>query len=309
MLHVCCYEADAYARVGRQAAADRGGVGEGGPLRPGHRPLPPLPVGRRADPSPEHANLGQRHLQPGAGRRLPGRRVAARRAAADRRRVGVDVDATSTATRASPRSPTRSTPRSSSAPTTRCCAAARSAPTRPPCRGTFRNWDYPIRRQIFAGFRCARDARPTRRLSPMCRHLAYLGPPRHAGRRWCSTPPHSLAAPVLGAARHARRRHGQRRRLRRRLVSRPTAGAGRATGGAAPIWSDAVAARRWPRRPAPAPCSPRSARPPSGMPVSRDGGRAVHRRAAGCSATTAWSPAGPDVGRRAGRRAAGRPTC
>lgn len=28
------------------------------------------------------------------------------------------------------------------------------------CRGTFRNWDYPIRRQIFAGFRCARDAGP-----------------------------------------------------------------------------------------------------------------------------------------------------
>ncbi|HEU4514621.1 MAG TPA: SUMF1/EgtB/PvdO family nonheme iron enzyme, partial [Nocardioidaceae bacterium] len=28
------------------------------------------------------------------------------------------------------------------------------------CRGTFRNWDYPIRRQIFSGFRCARDPRP-----------------------------------------------------------------------------------------------------------------------------------------------------
>ncbi|MBC7592573.1 MAG: ergothioneine biosynthesis protein EgtB [Kineosporiaceae bacterium] len=27
-------------------------------------------------------------------------------------------------------------------------------------RGTFRNWDYPIRRQIFAGFRCAREPRP-----------------------------------------------------------------------------------------------------------------------------------------------------
>jgi iron(II)-dependent oxidoreductase len=25
-------------------------------------------------------------------------------------------------------------------------------------RRTFRNWDFPIRRQIFAGFRCARDA-------------------------------------------------------------------------------------------------------------------------------------------------------
>jgi gamma-glutamyl hercynylcysteine S-oxide synthase len=27
-------------------------------------------------------------------------------------------------------------------------------------RATFRNWDHPIRRQIFAGFRCARDASP-----------------------------------------------------------------------------------------------------------------------------------------------------
>ena len=25
-------------------------------------------------------------------------------------------------------------------------------------RNTFRNWDYPIRRQIFSGFRCASDA-------------------------------------------------------------------------------------------------------------------------------------------------------
>jgi iron(II)-dependent oxidoreductase len=28
------------------------------------------------------------------------------------------------------------------------------------CRGTFRNWDLPIRRQIFSGFRCARDPLP-----------------------------------------------------------------------------------------------------------------------------------------------------
>jgi iron(II)-dependent oxidoreductase len=28
------------------------------------------------------------------------------------------------------------------------------------CRGTFRNWDLPIRRQIFSGFRCARDLSP-----------------------------------------------------------------------------------------------------------------------------------------------------
>ncbi|GGI02221.1 ergothioneine biosynthesis protein EgtB [Arthrobacter liuii] len=30
-------------------------------------------------------------------------------------------------------------------------------------RGTFRNWDYPIRRQIFSGFRTARDAHPDER--------------------------------------------------------------------------------------------------------------------------------------------------
>jgi iron(II)-dependent oxidoreductase len=28
------------------------------------------------------------------------------------------------------------------------------------CRGTFRNWDHPVRRQIFSGFRCARDPLP-----------------------------------------------------------------------------------------------------------------------------------------------------
>jgi iron(II)-dependent oxidoreductase len=32
------------------------------------------------------------------------------------------------------------------------------------CRGTFRNWDHPVRRQIFAGFRTARDAAPSESL-------------------------------------------------------------------------------------------------------------------------------------------------
>ena len=31
------------------------------------------------------------------------------------------------------------------------------AVSRVACRGTFRNWDYPIRRQIFSGFRTARS--------------------------------------------------------------------------------------------------------------------------------------------------------
>ena len=40
----------------------------------------------------------------------------------------------------------------------------------PAIRPTFRNWDYPIRRQIFSGFRCAQD-------DVMCRLIAYLGEP------------------------------------------------------------------------------------------------------------------------------------
>ena len=53
---------------------------------------------------------------------------------------------------------TGSTPRCSSAASTRSCAAARGPPARGSSRPTFRNWDYPQRRQIFSGFRIAKDA-------------------------------------------------------------------------------------------------------------------------------------------------------
>ena len=49
------------------------------------------------------------------------------------------------------------------------------------CRGTFRNWDYPIRRQIFAGFRTARDGEaPLRGARAMPVHVDGHLPPDFA---------------------------------------------------------------------------------------------------------------------------------
>ena len=87
------------------------------------------------------------------------------------------------------------------------------------CRGTFRNWDYPIRRQIFAGFRTARvlargatprnpplwrAARPPTPPALMCRHLAYLGPPASL-RSVLIDPPHGLYRQAWAPR---RQRHG-----------------------------------------------------------------------------------------------------
>ena len=75
-----------------------------------------------------------------------------------RRRVGVDRERASTATRASPPIPTASTPRSSSAATTACCAAARGRRGRASRRRRSATGTYPQRRQIFSGLRIAKDA-------------------------------------------------------------------------------------------------------------------------------------------------------
>ena len=71
-------------------------------------------------------------------------------------------------------------------------------------RPTFRNWDYPIRRQIFSGFRVTR--RGISASSPvMCRLLAYLGPTVTLESLVCA-PPHGLVTQAY-APRH--QRHGR----------------------------------------------------------------------------------------------------
>ena len=290
VVHVCWYEARGVRALGGQAAADRGGVGEGGPLRPGDRPVAALPVGRRR---PDRRARQPRPAPPaaGPGRRLPGGRVAAGRAPADRRRLGVDVLAASAALPGLRRVPLpRSTRRSSSAATTGCCAAARSAPTRPPAgarsaTGTTRSGG---RSSPASG--CARDAR-TGGGRCRCAGTWPTSARRCTLRALLLDPPHSLLRQSWAPAGHARRRHGQRRRVRRRLVRRrraePVPLPQRR-----PIWTRPAFADAGRGDPRAARCWPRCARPPPGMPVADGGGRARSPRAAGCSATTAWSAAG-----------------
>ena len=122
VMHVSWYEADAYARWARRAAADRGRVGEGG----------------RA-PTASAAAATSTSSTSGPGAAGPVRR----------RLLGVDGERASTATPASGPSRTASTRRSSSAPATACCAAPRGRRGRasrapPSATGTS-----PQRRQIF----------------------------------------------------------------------------------------------------------------------------------------------------------------
>jgi iron(II)-dependent oxidoreductase len=154
--HVCAYEADAYARwVGKRLPTEaewekaaRHDPATGRSLR--------YPWGDD-DPTTERANLGQRHLQPAAVGSYPDGASPL----GVRQLIGDVWEWTSSAFSGYPGFapfPYREYSEVFFGPTYRVLRGGSWATDRVACRGTFRNWDYPIRRQIFAGFRCARDA-------------------------------------------------------------------------------------------------------------------------------------------------------
>ncbi len=140
--------------------------------RTGRVATPPVCTspGSRPTPSPGGAAHDSPPRQSGKGHR-PGPR--------SRRTLGLVWEWTASPFTGYPgfaRIRTASTPRSSSATATASCAAARGPRIRA-CARTFRNWDLPQRRQIFAGVRLADDGR---RWSRSSRGSVECVPPRPA---------------------------------------------------------------------------------------------------------------------------------
>jgi iron(II)-dependent oxidoreductase len=112
-----------------------------------------------ADPGPERANLGQRHLAPAPVGAYP----AGASPLGVHQLVGDVWEWTSTPFRGYPgftAFPYREYSEVFFGDAYRVLRGGSFGTDAAACRGTFRNWDLPIRRQIFSGFRCARDPGP-----------------------------------------------------------------------------------------------------------------------------------------------------
>jgi len=158
VMHVCFHEAQAYAAwAGRRLPTET-------EWEKAARWDPATGRSRRypwgdEDPGPEHANLGQRHLRPAAAGAYP-------RGASPlgvHQLIGDVWEWTSSDFSGYPGFTVFPYPEYSLVffgPDYKVLRGGSFGSDPVAVRGTFRNWDYPIRRQIFAGFRCARDPRP-----------------------------------------------------------------------------------------------------------------------------------------------------
>ncbi|NEB80974.1 ergothioneine biosynthesis protein EgtB [Streptomyces sp. SID14478] len=158
VLHVSWYEADAYARwAGRRLPTEEEWE-KAARFDPVSGRSTRYPWGD-ADPTPQHANLGQRHLRPAPAGSYP----LGESPLGVRQLIGDVWEWTASDFLPYPgfvAYPYREYSEVFFGPDHKVLRGGSFAVDQVVCRGTFRNWDYPIRRQIFAGFRTARDAYP-----------------------------------------------------------------------------------------------------------------------------------------------------
>ena len=156
VVHVTYYEAEAYAawkgrRLPTEAEWEKAARYD--PVSGRSRRYP----WGDEDPLPQHANLGQSHLQPSAAGSYPEGEAPC----GARQLIGDVWEWVSSDFLPYPGFvawPYREYSEVFFGPDYKVLRGGSFAVDPVACRGTFRNWDYPIRRQIFSGFRTARDA-------------------------------------------------------------------------------------------------------------------------------------------------------
>ncbi|MET8829484.1 ergothioneine biosynthesis protein EgtB [Streptomyces sp. NPDC004610] len=155
VVHVSWYEADAYARWAGRRLPTEAEWEKAARFDPATGASRRYPWGD-ADPAPEHANLGQRHLRPAPAGSYPDGRSAF----GVRQLIGDVWEWTASDFLPYPgftAFPYKEYSEVFFGPGHKVLRGGSFAVDEVACRGTFRNWDLPIRRQIFSGFRTARS--------------------------------------------------------------------------------------------------------------------------------------------------------
>ncbi|MEV4734013.1 ergothioneine biosynthesis protein EgtB [Saccharopolyspora sp. NPDC049426] len=161
VVHVSFYEAEAYAAWAGKRLPTESEWEKAARFDPGTGRSRRYPWGDE-DPTPEQANLGQRHLQPAPAGAYP----LGEAPCGARQLIGDVWEWTSSDFLPYPgfaAFPYREYSEVFFGTDHKVLRGGSFGTDRSACRGTFRNWDYPIRRQIFAGFRCARTPSPDER--------------------------------------------------------------------------------------------------------------------------------------------------
>jgi iron(II)-dependent oxidoreductase len=158
VVHVCFYEAEAYATWAGRRLPTEPEWEKAARFDPATGRSRRFPWGD-GSPTSEHANLGQRHLAPAPAGAYPDGASPL----GVHQLIGDVWEWTSSDFHGYPgfgAFPYREYSEVFFGPKYKVLRGGSFGTDAAACRGTFRNWDFPVRRQIFSGFRCARDAGP-----------------------------------------------------------------------------------------------------------------------------------------------------